>query len=74
MSPLVVDPVSLGLVTAISEASHVRFCPGLLSTVVVPVRPVVETISVILVEDFAVVGVACSTFSLLPLRFLVKKR
>ena len=42
MSPLVVDPVSLGLFTAISEASRVHCCPGSLSTIVVPVRPVFE--------------------------------
>ena len=42
LSPLVVDPVSLGLFTAISEASRVHCCPGSLSTIVVPVRPVFE--------------------------------
>ena len=42
LSPLVVDPVSLGLSTAISEASYVYCCPGSLGTIVVPVCPVFE--------------------------------
>ena len=74
MSPLVVDPVSLGLSTAISEASCVHCCPGSLSAIVVPVRPVFENRWCDPGKRlFSVVGVACLTLSLLPFRLVMKR-